>query len=224
MDGRNVDSRPIIVSPLEFERRALRRAGLGQRCRLLCCGPGSRGIQHWAASVTLVAPATQPVILAGLAGSLRKTYMTRSAHLISTVIGDDGRRWAPTFGSPLQMTNRSDSIIASSATTLTTPIAKRAFADRSGADLVDRESAAFADAATQRGWRWAIVRGVSDGLQETLPPQIDDWIDQTGRAKASAVLAGILRHPAVLRDIGRLRADGLAAMQAVAKLICTMLS
>ncbi|MCH8152972.1 MAG: hypothetical protein IH830_11450 [Planctomycetes bacterium] len=224
MDGRNVDSRPIIVSPLEFERRALRRAGLGHRCRLFCCGPGSRAIQHWAASVTLVAPATQPVILAGLAGSLRKTYMTRSAHLISTVIGDDGRRWAPSFGSPLQMTNRSASIIASSPTTLTTPIAKRAFADRSGADLVDRESAAFAEAATQRGWRWAIVRGVSDGLQETLPPQIDDWIDQTGRAKASAVLGGILRHPGVVRDIGRLRRDGLAAMQAVAKLICTMLS
>ncbi len=224
MDGRNVDSRPIIVSPLEFERRVLRRAGLGQRCRLLCCGPGSGGIQHWAASVTLIAPATQPVILAGLAGSLRKTYKTRSAHLISTVIGDDGRRWAPTFGSLLPMTNQSGSIIASSATTLTTPIAKRAFADRSGAELVDRESAAFADAATQRGWRWAIVRGVSDGWQETLPPHIDDWIDQTGRAKASAVLAGILRHPGVVRDIGRLRADGLAAMQAVAKLICTMLS
>ncbi len=224
MDGRNVDSRPIIVSPLEFERRALRRAGLGQRCRLLCCGPGSGGIQQWAASVTLIAPATQPVILAGLAGSLRKTYMTRSAHLISTVIGDDGRQWAPAFGSRVQMTDQSGSIIASSATTLTTPIEKRAFADRSGADLVDRESAAFAEAATQRGWLWAIVRGVSDGVEETLPPQLDDWIDQAGRAKAAAVLGGILRHPGVVRDIGRLRADGLAAMQAVAKLIYTMLS
>ncbi len=206
---------PIVVCPLEFERRVLRRAGLGNRCQLDCCGPGPQAVASWAAGLT----APVPVILCGLAGSTCDSYPPRSAHVPGAVVADDGQRLAPTLGpgggpAPL---------IGSADRTLTTPQAKRDWARRSGADLVDRESAAFAEAATGRGWQWTIVRGVGDGPQTSLPEGIDAWVDDRGRTRAAAVWRAVALGRAGIRQLIRLRADSVAAMRAAAEIIRRML-
>ncbi len=107
--------------------------------------------------------------------------------------------------------------------TLTTPEAKRAWAARSGADLVDLESAAFARVADENQWRWAIVRGVSDGPDTTLPADIDTWVDAGGRTRLGRVARAVLRGRVNLAGLMRLRADGTAAMAAAAAVIERML-
>jgi hypothetical protein len=89
-------------------------------------------------------------------------------------------------------------------------------ADEIGADLVDLESRAFAVAATSRGWRWGIVRGISDAANTDLPGGIERWVDGAGRLRWPFVLAAMSRRPALLGPLLRLRRDAWAAMRAVA--------
>ena len=217
VDSTGAAAGPIILTPLVFERRALARAGLGSDASLSCCGPGRSAIERWAAGPT-APPAPRLVILAGLAGSMRPAFPARSAYAAATVIAANGARREP----PLPWTGQS-AVIASAPGTLTTPQAKRSFADSSGADLVDRESAAFAEAAEKRGWRWAIVRGVSDGSDDALPADIDDWVDPKGRTRVSSVAGWLIRRPARIRPLLHLRADSVAAMEAVAMVVRSML-
>ena len=56
-----------------------------------------------------------------------------------------------------------------------------------------------------------------------LPEDIDEWVDAQGRTRTSAVIATILRRPALVGAVRRLRADSIEAMNAVAKVIRSML-
>ena len=66
-----ITDRPLIVCPLEFERRALVRAlrrapGVGH-VEVECCGPGAVAVAAWADGVGRT---ERPIVLAGLAGGL----------------------------------------------------------------------------------------------------------------------------------------------------------
>jgi hypothetical protein len=206
---------PVILCPLEFERRLLQRAGLSTRLRLFCCGPGPRAVERWLAARR----PPDPVILCGLAGSVRASYPARSAFVAGAVVTDDGQSLEPTLGSG----GGPAPLIGSADATLTTPDAKRAWAADSGADLVDRESAAFARAASESGRRWAVVRGVSDGPESTLPAGIDGWLDARGRTRAGTVLRAVATGRVSARQLIRLRADSVAAMRAAAVVVRRML-
>jgi hypothetical protein len=134
-------------------------------------------------------------------------------------VADDGRRLTPTLGAG----NDPAPLLGSADRTLTTPAAKRAWARRTGADLVDREAAAFAGAATERGWQWTIVRGVGDGPQTPLPEGIDAWVDDRGRTRAAAVCRAVALGRAGIRPLIRLRSDSVAALRAAAEIIRRML-
>ncbi len=203
----------VVVCPLRFERRVLGRAGIGRSCELVCCGAGAAAARRWAADHV----ASGPVILCGLAGALNSAFDVGTAHAAVTVVGEDGRRMEPSLrehGGP---------VLACPPRTLTTPQARRAWSAGSGADLADLESAAFAHVAVEKGWRWAIVRGVSDGPDDALPADIDDWVDGKGRTRVSLVVRRILRRPERIGPLLRLRADSVAAMEAVAVVVRSML-
>jgi len=101
------------------------------------------------------------------------------------------------------------------AAPLGTPGAKRAEADRGRADIVDLEAAEFARVATARGWRWHVVRGISDGHLDALPAGIERWTDAEGRTRLGAVAAAVLRRRARIGDLVRVGRDSSAAMRAV---------
>ena len=206
-------SRVLVVCPLRFERRALARAGLGRCCTLACCGPGPLTAGRWASGQS----PPGAVILCGLAGSLNARFAVGTAHSASSVLVDDGTRLTPSMSAP------GGPAVSCPGRTLTSVEAKRAWAARSGTDLVDLESAAFARVADENRWRWAIVRGVSDGPDTTLPADIDTWVDAGGRTRIGRVARALLRGRASLGGLMRLRADGLAAMAAAAALIERML-
>jgi len=117
-----------------------------------------------------------------------------------------------------------DSCIITSRSAIVRRAADKAvLAERTGADLVDLESVAFATAASARGWRWGIVRGMSDAVDADLPAEIEACLDARGRLRRVAILAAVCRRPALAGSLRRLRRDGLMAMQAVAERIAACL-
>ncbi len=184
-------------------------------CHVVCCGPGPEAIGQWSAGV---AGEPRIVILAGLAGSLSRRFTARSAYIPAAVVGPDGKRHRPTLIAP-GSDDAPAPVVTSVPATVTSLAAKRALAQDTGTDLVDRESAAFAHAAIKRKWRWTIVRGISDGPDTALPRDIDAWVDQRGRTRIGMVLKSLARRPGILPSLVTLWADSTAAMVAAARLI-----
>lgn len=205
----------VIVCPLEFERRSLRRAGIPAGWRIECCGPGARGVDRWAAERGGSIPKEAMVILAGLAGGLHPAIAAGNAMVASEVVSSDrSESWKPsmTFSDASYVVTSADHPIA-------TPDDKRRLHERTRADLIDMESASFARQAIARGWRWGIVRGVSDDARMSLPPRIERWVNDRGDSRPAAVAAALLRRPWMLPRVLRLGRMGKLAMSAAAGLI-----
>ena len=210
------EGRPLVVCPLEFERGALRKLGLESLCDLHCCGPGAEAVTMWVQRLT---QRPRLVILAGLAGALDPQLQSGSAHAITSVIDEAGQ-----CISRGQFEDHSQSLIGkctivSASASVTSPCNKDELFHRTGASLVDLESWAFATCARQAQWPWLIIRGVSDRADESLPHNIDTWVDRSGRARAGVIAQSILKNPFLLRRLVRLRRHGMEAMADVARLI-----
>lgn len=201
-----------IVCPLEFERSALR--GLARRpgVRLHRCGPGAAAVAAWAEAAGI--PRGAPVVLAGVAGGLGDGVPGGSAIEAAAVLGDGcpAGGWRPAAA----VTALPRATVVSVVAPITDAAGKRAERARSGADVVDLEAAAFVREAEARGWRWAVVRGVSDGAGDALPAGVEGWTDADGRTRVASVAAGIVRRPALLPEVLRLGARSRRAMAAVA--------
>jgi hypothetical protein len=206
-----------IVCALEFERAILRRSELGDRCEIVCSGPGERGVHAWVSH----ANPQGPVVLAGLAGALRPGIRAGSAWCIREVIVPDG----PSKLIPSLTFDRVPSAaVTSTSHAVTTPLARQQLHQQTGADLVDLESVAFAQVAVERNWEWAIVRAVSDDCAMTLPADIDTWIDESGATRISAVMRSTLRSPRIIPMLRQLRRSSRAAMTSLAQTLHQVLA
>ena len=209
-----------VICPLEFERSQLAHAAKARGWVLYCCGPGRAGIERWTASVRL--PTGTQVVLAGVAGGLRPTAVPGTAVVPSIIVDEHGREWpvparmgSGEAGAPPRRAVR----CLSADYVLQTPAAKQVAAERFDADLVDMESAAFASVAEAAGWNWRVIRGISDGYNETLPDGVEQWTSANGQTRIGAVLASLARRPMRLPTLvpqllALARRSG-AAMQAV---------
>jgi adenosylhomocysteine nucleosidase len=172
-------------------------------------------------------PTDRPIILAGLAGALRPDRVVGRAYVMTEVrreAAEPDRSLWPTF--PQCRGEESGSvgcIVTSAARIARTKQEKESLARRSGADVVDLESFAFAMAASSLGWRWGIVRGISDGPATDLPVGIEAWIDARGHLRPGAVVAALCRRPGMVPALRRLRCGGRSAMRAVAAQISAWL-
>ena len=209
---------PVIVCPLQFERKMLLRAGLDGRFPIECCGPGAEAVKAWAGSFRSTG---RMVILAGLAGGLSETCPAGSAQVVDRVMDAlTGEDWTPTSpDAGIDRPGTGSCVLVSTDAAVLTSRDKLALAERTGAQLVDLESAAFARSAVAAGWRWAVVRGVSDGWDTDLPRDIDLWIDGVGRARRGQVAAAIARRPWLMPSVLRLHHRSVEAMGEVARVI-----
>jgi nucleoside phosphorylase len=209
----------LVVCPLEIERRAMRRAlaRSGDGVEVVRCGPGADAVRAWSDAL---GPTERAVVLAGLAGALTDARPVGSACVVAEVCDTDGVTRRPVLGAAAP----SGAVVTSSPVLVTTAAERASLAGRTGADLVDQESVAFADAATRHGWTWAIARGVSDGPHHPLPPAAATWIDERGRAIPRRVLASLAREPALATTLRRLRHDTRTALQALAPIVAELLA
>ena len=200
-------SRPLIVCPLEFERKVLRRAGLEDVAELHCCGPGAAAVAAWSAK----ASAGASVILAGVAGGLDPDYAAGSAWVVTEVRSPGGEARVPPIRAQAPIC-----VATSVPETVATIAGKQALAHDTGAHIVDLESVPFAHAADQRGWRWAIVRGISEDAATELPAGIDRWVDGSGRVRPAPLIADLCHRPGSLQTLRDLRRQSHQALVSVA--------
>ncbi|MEY2715961.1 MAG: nicotinate-nucleotide adenylyltransferase [Planctomycetota bacterium] len=189
---------PLVFCALGFERRAFMRFG---KLPVVTTGPGAAAIRRAFAERDRW-PVREPrmAVLLGLAGGLSGRIPSGSAAAVATVADRDGvalfRSAAP----------GATATVVESAQMVTSTEGKRALASSSGADLVDMESRAFAECATQARIPWAIVRGVSDDAATAVPSEFAGLVDSGGETRIARVLASIARRPALLGEfisIGR---------------------
>lgn len=203
----------IVLCPLDFEVSALRPAARRLGWNLVLTGP-AEGPAAWLRSHRPAAGT--PVVLAGVAAGLREPARAGTAWAASSV-HHAGEAWQPTLVLPDAPLAR----LVCVGTLLHTPADKRQAALAADASLACMESGAFARQAHQLGLRWAVVRGVSDGPDHTLPREVSGWTDSAGRTRLGAVARSVLGRPALLAALVQCGRDGRAAMRAVAQLLAT---
>ena len=196
---------PLVFCPLGFERRAFQRFG---KLPVITIGPGAEAVRR-AFAERARWPVQEPrlVVLLGLAGGLRGTARAGQSVSVATIVGEDG---TPLFRAPV--TDAGLSVVEAQAV-VATSAEKRALAVRSGADLVDTESRAFAACASAARLPWAIVRGVADDVDTNLPRELAGFVDASGETRMQRVLAAVLRRPSLIADLARIGRTSRAAMR-----------
>ena len=211
-------SSPItIITPLAYEARALRATTHRYGWTLLTCGPGAQGIERLA--MQCKAPTGHTIVLAGLAGGLDPRLAAGDLIVPEVVLSSDGERFTP----PLQLPTAAG--ILSSVNEICDSLEAKAsqFAE-SGAHAVDMESAHFATLAVERGWRWGIVRGISDPAGTTLPKSCARWVSSDGKLRPLPLLKSLLKDPKTARTLLRLNRSSSKAMASVARGLAELLA
>lgn len=207
--------RPLILCALAYEAAALRRAGMRDRFDIVTCGPGPEGIRRCA---TRQDDRPRPVVLAGLAGSLSADWPVGRAAWAARVLDEAGRTWTPSW--PLEHKVSAARVDVLSVARIVRDRAERERRHaQTGAALVDLESAAFAETASERGWTWGVARTVSDDLSTGLPIETSDWIDEHGVSRPGAVLRSLIRRPQDLAHVIRLARNSRRAIAALAAML-----
>lgn len=119
----------------------------------------------------------------------------------------------------------SSGVILSSADPLETPAQKAAVFRKTGARIVDMETATVAAACGDAGVPLVAVRAVSDSADDSLPVPFDVWFDAARqRARPLALIGFLLRNPSRAAPFARfvLRLPRVAA--ALARTIERVLS
>lgn len=200
--------RVIAICPLAFERRILRRFA---KLPTVGAGPGPDGIRRafsWRADW----PFPQPdlVVLVGTAGALNARCIPGSDHLVREVCRPDGSVLVS------RVVREADARVVESPLIVSTREAKRALGLATKADLVDLESFAFAECAESAGLRWAIVRGVSDGVDDVLPRECAGFINDAGETRLLRVLRAIALRPRLLVELAQIGRTARRAMRSAA--------
>lgn len=89
----------------------------------------------------------------------------------------------------------------------------------SSCDLVDMESLFFGQAMQNAVVSHSILRAVSDGPNECLPPQAINWMDEFGGLKARQLAWDLICGPWLIRDLLRLGQGSSRAGQSLGKLV-----
>jgi nicotinate-nucleotide adenylyltransferase len=199
---------PLVFCPLGFERRAFLRFG---KLPVVTTGPGADAVRRaFAARDSWPVRHPRFVVLLGLAGALDTRLAPGTDHAAAEVVGGDA-------SAPLRsgLVAGATARIAQTTAVVTTPTDKLRLAGATRAQLVDMESHAFASCAETAGLSWAIVRGVSDGADETLPAELAGFVDARGETSILRVLGAIVRRPSLVPALMRIgRASRVALRNA----------
>lgn len=198
-----------IVCPLTFECSKLAKLCSAWGWQLHSSGPGAAGIRKWASQNPIESGRT--VILAGVAGGLSTATEPGEVLQARKVVDTRGGHWQPS----VIFEHTASGTCLSVDAPLERPQQKAEALEKFAADFVDMESGAFAEVACERRWKWGVLRGISDGALDALPPGISQWTTDDGRTRFGQVLRAILTQPTSLKTLARLARNSNRAMRQV---------
>ena len=146
------------------------------------------------------------IILAGFAGALDPALK------VGDVVLEDGPL-SVEFAGRRGCINTSRQIIS-------TPKQKSDLFAQTGALAVDMEGDAVKAWAAEAGVPIIAVRAISDSAAQSLDPSLLRLVDSTGRPKPMALAKALLRRPALVGDLLRLRAASNLAGLNLGKAVC----
>jgi adenosylhomocysteine nucleosidase len=227
----------LICAAVELEAQALARAlelpplsslafpafGHGS-VRVATIGLGARLLPaRWPA---LLSGLGSPLVIsAGVCGGLDPSLAAGDLVLPDGVLGVEGglanvtpsHHLAATALAPSASTGR----LVTTREVVATPADKAALFARTGAVAADMESSAILAAAAAAGLPSLVVRAVSDGAHEALPPELIRLVSPEGRLRMAGAVALIARPAIVTRAIGLRRATR-RALGKVAELLAAL--
>jgi hypothetical protein len=78
---------------------------------------------------------------------------------------------------------------------------------RTGAKAVDMENEIVRKFAEGLGIRFFGIRAISDTADESVDPMVLGFIDEVGRLRPGAIAGGLIRKPAIISTLNRLRTN-----------------
>jgi adenosylhomocysteine nucleosidase len=149
------------------------------------------------------------VVAAGFAGALSGTLKIGQVVVASRVIEPDDLSWRVAL--PAELGDLVCGRVYTSPRMLTTPAAKKALLEETGAVAVDMESGPIVEACVAHRVPCAAVRAVSDTREDSLSPELVRLLDG-GEVSLLCVFGALVRRPRLIGELWRLqRATRLAA-------------
>jgi len=189
-----------VLCPTAFEASRVRAAlgGAGCAARVRCIGVGAHAASRWAAQERARGGALPArgavVVLAGLAGGLHAPFARGSVWCASKVVASDGRVFVPPLGGSAAR-GAASACVVSVERVCGNRAEKASLNASTGCDLVDMESGGFCEVASAYGWRFGVVRGVSDGADDELPAWMTGLVDVHGSIAGGALVRALAAWP-----------------------------
>lgn len=212
-----------LLCPLSFEAHILSKglSGVPQLPKATVVGPGS-GARSF---IETRSESGDVAILVGTAGAIRTPHPP--AAWLSTIervdrTGDEV--WRSPFFDRLVRADGVESGRSVGGLTVNgvihTPREKAALAEGyPEATLIDLESWSFAETCHRRNVQWLVLRGVSDGPNDTLPADVATWVTPRGSTRLWGVLASLIRQPHQLPAMKELGVRSTTAMLEAAQVL-----
>lgn len=207
-----ISKRPLIICPMKVEadylRKALRDPG---KFEIVISGIGRKNLENTLQGIDIY---NRWVVLAGVAGALRAEAIPGAAYWIDCVVNEEGRTWVPVEKyQPSLSVLGADRVIEDFDQKVEAAL-------KSGAFLVDMESHAFAQGMYMKFHkRWAILRGVSDAVEQSFPKEVVDWLTPHGEIRWFRAFWGLFAKKHLRADVASLLGNTEQAMANVARIL-----
>jgi adenosylhomocysteine nucleosidase len=97
---------------------------------------------------------------------------------------------------------------------------KRSLGEKHTALACDMETFAIAETCRRNKVRFLAVRVISDGLDDELPPELEQLVNQkSSAARIGAAAGAIFRRPGSVKDMWRLKEEAIKASDRLAKFL-----
>ncbi len=159
------------------------------------------------------------VVSAGFGGALDPVLKRNDVVLPSVILGAGGQRFAIDVTVPPGAEGFRPGTLATIDKILRTAAEKAELRARTGADVVDMETAAVAELCGERGVRLLALRVVSDEAGVDLPPEILTILGPTGSYRLGAAVGAIWRRPSSLKELWGLREHAMEAADRLAEVL-----
>ncbi len=167
-------------------------------------GPGRAGLDRIAGALS--SGRYGRVLFSGLAGALAPDLSPGTLLAADEVVTLEGERLPLPLPSELGLLIEESQTgrflrtgrILTSDRLVSTPSEKLRLHRQTGAMAVDMEAAGWLSVARRAGIPSCLVRAVSDGAEELLPPELLSFVSEEGDLALSATLRTLLFHPELL--------------------------
>lgn len=167
---------------------------------------------------SLVQRGAKALVSFGVAGALAPDLGSHNIVVASHVAGKDGQTWRCETELVSRFTNAANDALSGgvygSTVLVPTPEEKRQLHVKTSCLIVDMESHVVAQVATKHNLPFAVLRGVSDSVNDSFPDAALNGINPDGTNNMNAVYKSLLRNPLQIPALMKLfKHTGIALKQ-----------